>query len=325
MKRLILAATILAAGCGETDECKGLESLLALHEEALNTAKGQAEAHDTLVPKAAAAEKSANAVLAELGFDLDEEKLADALAARVEAVGGASMSRKTAQEATNDKAESRTYWEVALKARTAKEAMEKIWKIAATPPLFELRKIAAPNKGTLWLLSLYRATVDRIPIRPNAVPLPFPPDPKLIESQFGFCGAGDARKKIAAIRAEMKTVQAKAEGTTILLPTMSSWMGIERRARRKLELENEVRRVAGTMFEQAIVHRIDLKGIGYESPTIILDAAGSPKKRAKLESALAGKVDGVKTMEAPKGTFRLSATNSKVRASAHGPGGAERH
>lgn len=328
MKRhlcLLLLTTSLA--CGQTEECKGLEGLLKIHEEALLSAQGQAEAHDKLVPRLAEAREKAEAVLGELGFDLDEKALADKLATRVAAVGDASMTRQvaTVQLPSGGSTDSQTFWQVTFAARRPAAAFEKIWALARTPPLFELRRIAAPDRGKVWQADLYRSVVDRVPIKPDAIPLPFPPDAAAIAPEFGFCGAGKMRARIAEIRSEMTTLKEKAEGTTVLLPSISSWLGLEQRARKKLDIENESRRLIGLMLEAAVAARLPIKGAGFDAPMVVLDASGSAKQRKNLESTLAGKIQGVRALESPKGTIRIGATNARVRASGKGPGGAERH
>jgi len=314
MRRALLL--LLALGCGQTDECKRLEALAAEHDALLEDMKHRAEKHDIIEKRAKEAHDRAQGYMDSVGLDDAEEKIAKLLAERAAALAGAKLERHANADKPDNTGLLRrrsTLWTLEFPARGEAEAIETAWKLAESPPLLLVERIVRMGSGTTWRVDLMRATIDRVPIDPKPQKLPLPADPADIGTQFGFCGAGGLRSRIAEARAKIEAIRPKAEALSVLMPTSASWLGVERRSRLLYDLEMENRRLMVILLDASRAAKLRIVGVAADDPEIALEVEGGPKDRGRLEAALGPHVAELKALPASKGIIRVSLPNQKLR------------
>lgn len=286
MKRIMAAASLWLVACGQTEECKELDKLLEASRHAASAVKGRAamweRAHARLQEKETATKK----LLAELGLDQGEEQLKGELEARVAKIPGASFERsvKVAEEqGTAPSGETETLFVINLPGDDVASLLPSLKALIASPPLLQLQTVVREGKG--WRIELGRLEIDQIPIKVDPVRPPPRVSPDSVKSEFGFCGAGDKRKQLAALEEEIKANDEKAAELTTLLPAAASWEGLGRRAELVREVETEARRLFLVVLEAVQKTKVQLKAIGSEQELVMVELKGSPKDRSKLQGA----------------------------------------
>lgn len=312
---MVAACATFAMGCGETSECRQLTSLAKQYETASQETLRMAEVHDRLEKRAKARESEAVEFMAKLGLEDSETAIASKLEARAKAIGGEIERHGQVPTGTGvgTLRKKSTYWQVNYDASSLAEGFATAWKLAESPPLVVVDRIVRSRDGKKWRVDLARALVDRVPIEPKPRPLPSLIDPADIDAEMGFCGARELRSRIAKLKAQIEEARPKAEAMTVLMPTEASWVGLKMRSEKVEEVELESRRLMKLFIDGVVKTNAPFTAIAAEDPEVILEVAGGPKDRKRLEEALAAESSNLKDAMSPEqDKFRMSLKNTKM-------------
>ena len=323
--RTAVVVLLLGSGCGQTEECTKLAAMVKQHELVLADAKARANVRPAAQKRADATEKAMHKLLDESGIEQPDEQLAAELARRVATVPTATMSQALTQLGTTEEGEAitTTEWTLRFTEKDLSKAWDKVVVLASVPPLLGLSTLAREKGGDRWMLQLHRALPVRTPVQPAKVPLPKLEDPSAVASQVGFCGAGDLRKKLAAIAAEVEQNRAAAEEATLLIATAPTFEGIRRRAELAVRTERDARAIMTQVMEGVLKQKLALKAIGYAEPAVVVEVFGGPPELKTLETLLLPLGDRVKPSELnqPGVVRRLIVVSQPKRGTGEGPGG----
>jgi hypothetical protein len=318
----------LAAGCGKTEECVALEGLVAEHEKLARTLKERASLVEKAEAGARAAEVAANKFLETSGLALDRPGLRAELDKRLAAVPTSTMSFGEIQVGVGEETGQPMVSEqfvITLPAGDARVLWDRVGQLAQVPPVLRILGLSRGRAAGTWTLTLERILPDRPPAMPKAVATPSLPDGSAIASRLGFCGASQLRATIAAKREEIARHREAAERLTVALPTHATFDGIRRRAERSVGHQREARAIMDAMMRVVVDDKLQLRGLGYESPEVVLEVDGGARERRLLEDRLSRYVNQIKPVAptARKGVVQLRITNeaelSRVAREAESP------
>lgn len=320
------ALLLLVSGCGQNEECTKLAAMLKQHELVLADARARANVRPAAQKRADATEKAMHKLLDESGIERPDAELSAELARRVATVPTATMSQSIAQLGTTEEGEAitTTEWTIRFDEKDLSKTWDKVVVLASVPPLLGLSTLARDKGSDRWMLQLHRALPVRTPVQPAKVPLPKLEDPSAVPSQVGFCGAGDLRKKLAAIAAEVEQNRVAAEEATLLIATAPTFEGIRRRAELAVRTERDARAIMTQVMEGVVKQKLALKAIGYAEPAVVVEVFGGPAELKTLETLLLPLGDRVKKSELdqPGVVRRLIVVSQPKRSPAgEGPGG----
>lgn len=315
MRRLGVLLALSVLGC-ETEECRRLAGMVEQYQEALDVAQRRAHKAESFEKQAQEAESQTNATLARLGLDRAEEALVKDLERRLAKLPGATYQRRVesfgpAEEAATN---SKTIFTIRFQAKGLEQAWVAAELVVQELPLFRLESFRPAPLPDAWELEVARAVVERLPIKPTPTPLPELPDPKTVPGQLGFCGASRARSDLEAIKQQIDALREKATSTTILLPTIASWKGLDQRALVLERVELQSRALQKVLVEAVLTTKSKLKAVGYQEPRAVLEVQGGKKERESLERALAKHraILAVPESQPQETVVRLTLTNTAV-------------
>ena len=318
MKRLltVCAFALVNVACGETDECRKLAALVETNTAKLEKVKRRAKIHEKVKARTEKAEKLAQDFMDSIGLDDSESDVEKPLKERVAKIPGATIQRDAADaDAAGDGTlrKKGTYWRINYRAENFDAGIAVAEKLVTAPPLYLLDNLRKKAGSDEWSLTLFRATIDRVPLKTQPVAVDPLPKADGIKSEFGFCGASTSRSALAKIESEYAAAKQKAEEVSQLLPLGASWQGIMMRSQRLNLVEEENRRLM-TAFIKAVrdAKPDEFVGIGYEEPEMVLEVKGGKAVNKALEASLAPLADRVKANEASKGFVRISIANAKM-------------
>ncbi len=286
------AASVLllvgALGC-ESEECRRLTGMVGQYQEALQLAQRRAGNAERFQQQSKDAQAKAEATLHRLGLDLPEDALVKELESRVAKIPGATSQRRVESFGPSEEAASnaKTIFTISFEEKDPSKLWAKVALLSEPLPMFRLEMIRTGASPGSWEVDIVRAIVERLPINPKPTPLPEVPDPEKVPSELKYCGAGKLRAELAGLKAQIDALEEAAENTTVLLPTIASWKGLEQRATVLERVELQSRMLQKTLFEVAVATKSKLKAVGYQEPRAVLEVHGGKKERAALEKALA--------------------------------------
>lgn len=283
-----LIAGLLSLSACETEECRRLNGMIEQYQEALDIAERRARNAERFQKQAKDAQTQTEATLARLGLDRSEEALVADLDKRLSALSNATYTRRVESYGPAEEAESnaKTIFTISFSAKDLVAAWAGVEALIQPLPLWRLEYLRAGEDPGRWQVELARAVVERLPIKPTPTPLPELPAPSSVPTQLGLCGAGRARTELEAIRAKIDALREKASSTTVLLPTIASWKGLEQRAQVLERVELQSRALQKLLVETALATKSRLKAVGYQEPRAVLEVLGGKKERESLERAL---------------------------------------
>lgn len=289
MKRsIVVAASLLAFACDETDECRRLDRLKVENEEVLHQAERRAAQAASIETRMQAMKAQADKVFADLGLDQAEDEVTKSFEARAKE-HGASVERGTREldpgsmpAAAGGGTE--TTWTFTFGAKSMPDAWAKAEALMAVPPLARLIGMA-PRKGQ-YALEVSRGIVDRAPMKVAPTPLPKLRDPSTVPSEFGFCGADEKRAALAELAKKVEALTPDAEALTVNLPLAASWEGLAKRAQVIHDIEIESRRILREVVASAAKAKVEVKALAIENDIVIVELVGGQKERGRVEQAM---------------------------------------
>lgn len=273
--------------CDKTDECAELEKLTVRYEEVGAQMRARAGLHAQATKRAAQSEERTKALLKKLGLDKSETEMHAALQERAVALGARldRGTREVAIDGEQNMTEKQTLWTFELAAKDSAEAVSQARQLAGSPPLF--RYVALLGDGKSWRFRLAAAQVVQMnldEIKPVAAPKRASPED--IKSEFGFCGAGKLRSRLAELDREIAKLEVKAAETTVALPKSASWAGLHKRLSAQHAEEAHAREILDTLLTAAVTARVPIKATGVEGGVVILEMRGGPKERKRFQEKL---------------------------------------
>ncbi len=288
LRNLAFALLILPQlACDKTDECVELEKLTLRYEEVAAQMRARAGLHEQATKRAAQSEERTKALLAKMGLDKSETELHAILQERAVALG-AKLERGTREIALageQSMTEKQTLWNFELSAKDSAAAVDQARQLAGSPPLF--RYVALLGDGKSWRFRLAAANVVQMNLDEiEPVPAPKRASAEEIEGQFGFCGAGKLRSRLAELDREIAGLEQKAEETTVAMPMSASWAGLHKRLSAQHSEEAHAREILDTLLTAAVTARVPIKATGVEGGVVILEMRGGPKERKRFQQNL---------------------------------------
>ena len=313
---LFIGTTLLA--CGDNDECKALDEALAANQSLLDNAKNKAAVHDRLNESLVETEKDVSAYLAKLGLNWDEEKLNQEIQNRMKKVPGSKVVRRSRENTETSKQNllrrSKTFWAIDFSANDMGQGLQKSLVFSAENPMYVFDRLTLDTKGKRWLLELGRPVIDEVLNKPLPNKLPELRNYKEIETKFGFCGANTKRGKLADIASEYESLRTKAEAISVILPKKATWKGLKRRASILESVEKETRNIVQRVFKAVSDLKLQLVGVAFEEPFVLVEIQGSEKTAKRLIRYLGSAGTGSQTMKAEKGRIRVLVPNQLIRS-----------
>jgi hypothetical protein len=319
MKRAAVLAAVLLAACDNQEECAQLEAMQRELEVAVAALRARADLADRIQANRDRAKARVEEATAALQLDQPEEAITEQLTARADRLGldVERSTRQTQDGPPGDPSLYETVWNIDLPDRRLEEIFPLVDELAASPPLTRLSLITRSDDG--WRMELMRAVVPQVPIKFEPKKSPPPPDPTTVESRPGFCGAARLRKQVNALVKEYNALSDGAAATSVALPEQASYKGLLMRTETVVRLERGARAVVAAVLQAAVASRLDLRAVGVEENNVILEIAGPPRVRGRLERNLPPPMTAaIEELPAPKdqSVVRLLIRNP---AAAQGP------
>jgi hypothetical protein len=306
-----LASLTILAGCGDTDECKRLKELRGKYEKLLIEAKARSQLTPKLKERLDSAKQSTNRVLEGLGLDLAEERVAELVKERVQAIGATVVPKEVTGEADETGERNlRKVFEISFTEKDQAKVWANVEALAKTPPLLRVATLIKEKKGDQWTVQLEPIGVERADFEPRPVHLKALEKADTIAPELGFCGAGKMREMIIELGQQIDALRADAERTTVLLPQIATLDGLRHRAEAKKKSEDEALRIMRQLFEYVRASKTNLKAVGYEEPLVAVEVWGGPKERARLEEALAPMAEQLRPQESTPEVIRFGVFNA---------------
>ena len=336
-----VAASLVAialGGCFDTDECTQLRQLRDEARRALRVVQGRSQIAGRTAESLARLKSEVQEKLDAAGLELSGDELEAQLEERASAVRGAKLERTTRPaapapgSAPDPEAATETVFRFQFPASDLSEAWSKAQTLIAEPPLTRLLSLLAPKgRGQPWVLDVGQVDVQRVPMKVEPKDIPPRPSPDEVPSSFGFCGAGELRREIAEIEAEIDGFRDAAKQTTVNLPLIASWKGLSRRVDLSVQTEAESRRIAADLVQAVLASRQRFIGLAAEKEAVLLEVKGGKAELAKLQAEVP-KVRLEALQELPparEGVARMAVGNRVAAAGRrpepgggpHGPGG----
>ncbi|MFO0727645.1 MAG: hypothetical protein U1E65_27955 [Myxococcota bacterium] len=286
---IFVGFSALSAACGETEECKKLRELADQHDRVVATVKARADAVGKLETRAKDTETQAELFVESTGLEMKVPAVTAELEKRAKGVAEATVTTGVASLGVTEEGGpiETQEWTLKFKEPSIDKAWSRVEALAAVPPVLDLSTVIKEKGRPDWRISLQALRLERVPVHPKPYPTPKLDDGSQIPSQFGFCGASDYRAHIAEARANLAKLETAAERTTVLLPTVATFTGLRRRAQAIVGQQKFARQVMTEAFEAVVKAKLDLKAVGHEAPSVVVEVWGEPKAvQKKLETAL---------------------------------------